>query len=177
MEKKKRLPKIIILTIVLASLSIVFLTISIVTSIINVKRTKDAINDIGTVKYDNDVEAKIDLAYEYYLKLDTNINLDKQVDNINVLNDAKYNYVRLALKDSVVSYNRRVTDNISEEVLSNKINKAYEKLKKYYKETEFDSIEGYKNDFKPLLDIYKKEEVKDNNSVPANSDTEEPEIC
>ena len=50
-------------------------------------------------------------------------------------------------------------------------------LGKYYKESEFDSIEGYKNDFKPLLDIYKKEDVKDNTSASTNTDAEEPEIC
>lgn len=177
MEKKKRLPKIIILTIILASLSVIFLTISIVTSYLNVKRTKDAIGEIGVIKYNAETESKIDLANEYYLKLDTNIGLDKQIDNISVLNDAKYNYVRLALKDSVVSYNRRVTDNVSEETLKAKVNLAYDKLKKYYKESEFDSIEGYKNDFKPLLDIYKKEDVKDNTSASTNTDAEEPEIC
>ncbi len=173
---KKKLPNILIVTITLSIISILLLIISIVTSVATVKRTEKSIEGIGVVSFDLETEEKIDLASSYYSKLDKNISLDKNVSNKNELDEAIYNYVRLGLKKALVSYNRRFVDNISEENIKIYVNEAYDKLKKYYKEDSFETIEGY-GEYKALLDIYKeetpKEEKVNNNPSPA----EEPEIC
>lgn len=176
MKKKKRISNILIFTIVLSSLAIIFLTISIITSYFLVKRTEDAIKDIGKVTYSAEIEKKIDIANDYYLKLDTNISLNEKVENKEELETAIYNYVRLAIKDSIVSYERRVIDQITDVEIKKKVNLAYDKLKKYYKEDVFETVEGYK-EFKPLLDIYKEETKEVPNTNTSTDDAEEPEIC
>lgn len=176
-NKKKKLPNILKLTIVLAIISIFLLIISIVTSTLNVKRTEEAINNIGNVSFDLSSEEKIDLASNYYSKLDTNINLEKNVSNKDELDLAIYNYVRLGLKKAIVSYNRRIADNIDEETIKLYVNEAYLKLKKYYKEEAYQTIEGY-SEYKALLDIYKEEEKENNNNTNTTpAPAEEPEIC
>ena len=176
MKNKKIKSPLIILTIVFSSLIFVFLTISIITSVLLVKRCEDAIADIGEIKLEVDVENKIDQAEDYYSKLDTNISLDKRVNNIETLKNAKYNYVRLAIKKANVSYSRRVVDNISEEDIKKYVNNANQVLEKYFTTDEYENIEGYK-DFKGLLDIYKEEKSSDGNQTAPESQAEEPEIC
>ena len=176
MENKKKFPRILIVTIIISSFAIIFLTISIITSILSIKRTEKAISNIGKVSYVEEIEEKIDKAIEYYDKLDTNIGLNKKVNNKKELDEAKYNYVRLGIKKAVVSYNRRYADEISDEDLKIFVNEAYSKLKKYFKEDEYEDIEGY-DDFKPILDIYKEEEKESNNDNTGGGEAEEPEIC
>ena len=176
MENKKRLSPILILTIVFSSFAIVFLTISIITSVLLVKRCEDAIRDIGEIKLDVEIENNIDKAEEYYTKLDTNINLPDKVNNKEDLKNAKYNYVRLSIKKANVSYSRRVVDNISEDEIKKLVNSANTILVKYFKPEEFEQMEGY-NDFKGLLDIYKEEKSSDGNQTAPESQAEEPEIC
>ena len=142
----------------------------------SIKRTEKAISSIGKVSYVEEIEEKIDKAIEYYDKLDTNIGLNKKVNNKKELDEAKYNYVRLGIKKAVVSYNRRYADEISDEDLKIFVNEAYSKLKKYFKEDEYEDIEGY-DDFKPILDIYKEEEKESNNDNTGGGEAEEPEIC
>ena len=171
-----KLPKIIIATIIASSVSLVLLFISILTAVLNVKRVENSINEIGHVTYTEESEAKIDLALNYYEKLDVNINLNNNVSNINILNDAKYDYVRLAIKKAIVLNERKIADNVTVEEIILAVNEANLKLKKYYKESEFESITGYQ-EFKYLLDEYgteEKEETSNNNTAPA---AEEPEIC
>ena len=176
MENKQKFPRILIVTIIISSFAIIFLTISIITSILSIKRTEKAISNIGKVSYVEEIEEKIDKAIEYYDKLDTNIGLNKKVNNKKELDEAKYNYVRLGIKKAVVSYNRRYADEISDEDLKIFVNEAYSKLKKYFKEDEYEDIEGY-DDFKPILDIYKEEEKESNNDNTGGGEAEEPEIC
>ena len=175
MENKKRKSPILILTIIFSSFIVIFLTISIITSVLLVKRCENAINDIGEVKLDEEIENKIDKAYGYYTKLDTNISLNERVNNIEDLKNAKYNYVRLAIKKANVSYNRRVVDNISDADIKKLVNTANTLLEKYFKSTEYEEIEGYK-DFKGLLDIYKEEKSSGEKTTP-EAPAEEPEIC
>lgn len=176
MDNKKKLPKLLIITIILSISSVLLLIISILASVGTVKRTEKSIADIGNVTFTLETEEKIDLAQKYYSNLDSNIGLEKNVSNKNELDDAIYNYVRLGIKKALVSYNRRIVDNISNDEIKLYVNDAYSKLKKYYKETEFETIEGY-IEYKALLDIYKEEEKDNtnNNDIPAPA--EEPEIC
>lgn len=175
--KTKKIPNIIKVTIVLAIIAVVFLGISITSSVLSVKRAENSINKIGDVLYDSETEDKIDLAVTNYKKLDTNIGLDKRVNNISILNDAKHNYVRLAIKKAIVLNNRKIADNISEEEISVAVNIANEKLKKYFSSEEFESVAGY-DEFKVLLEKYEtKNEEKENNSGTSNQPAEEPEIC
>ena len=95
---KKKLSNRSIFMIVLSSFALVFLGLSIITSIININNTKKAIDKIGEVTYSIEVEEKIDNAIEKYEKLDRNIGLNKKVSNVDTLEDAKFNYVRLAIK-------------------------------------------------------------------------------
>ena len=175
MENKKRKSPILILTIIFSSFIVIFLTISIITSVLLVKRCENAINDIGEVKLEEEIENKIDKANEYYTKLDTNISLNERVNNIEDLKNAKSNYVRLAIKKANVSYSRRVVDNISDADIKKLVNTANTVLEKYFKSTEFEEIEGYK-DFKGLLDIYKEEKSSGGEKAP-EAPAEEPEIC
>lgn len=175
METKKKKSPIFKLTIIVSSFAVIFLTISIITSVLLVKRCENAINDIGEVKLEEEIENKIDKARAYYLKLDTNISLNERVNNIEDLNKAKYNYVRLAIKKANVAYSRRIADSISEDELKKLVNNAYALLEKYFKENEFENIEGYK-DFKGLLDIYKEEKSSGESNTP-EAPAEEPEIC
>lgn len=176
MKSKRKLPPIIILTIITSSLVVLFLTISIITSVLLVKRCEHAIEDIGDVTYNAEVEEKIDLANGYYNKLDKNISLDERVYNKDDLANAKYNYVRLAIKKALVSYNRRIVDKISEDEIKENVNSANKALEKYYVKDNFEAIEGY-NEFKALLEIYKEEEKTNNNSSSSEPKAEEPEIC
>lgn len=177
MDNKKKLPKIIVVTIVLSIASFLLLIISILTNVGTVKRAENAIANIGTVTFEAETEEKIDIAKNYYANLDTNIGLEKNVSNKDELYDAIYNYVRLGIKKAVVSYNRRIVDNVSEADIKIYVNNAYTKLKKYYEEKDFENIEGY-SEFKALLDVYKEEEKESNNTINPNpGTTEEPEIC
>jgi len=173
---KKKLSNRSILIIVLSSFAIIFLGLSIITSVVNVNNTKKAIDKIGEVKYSIETEEKIDNAIEKYEKLDRNIGLNKKVSNIIELEDAKFNYVRLAIKKAIVLDNRKVADGITNEEISLAVNEAKEKLEKYYKENEYETITGY-SEFKFLEEKYGTENESDNtqNNTPSNS--EEIEIC
>ena len=170
-----KLPKILIVTIFTSVISLALLFISILTAVLNVKRVEESINNIGSVSYSFEVENKIDNAITLYQKLDTNIKLNEKVSNISILNDAKYEYVRIAIKKALVLNERKVADNISEEEISKAVNEANLKLKKYYEESEYGNILGYK-DFKYLLDEYEIKE-KETSSDVKKEKTEEPEIC
>ena len=170
-----KLPKILIVTIVTSIISLALLFISILTAVLNVKRVEESINNIGNVSYTFEVENKIDNAITLYHKLDTNIKLNEKVSNIGVLNDAKYEYVRIAIKKALVLNERKVADNVSEEEISKAVNEANLKLKKYYEESEYENISGYK-DFKYLLDEYGIQEKEVSSDAPKEK-IEEPEIC
>lgn len=176
MDNKKKLPKILIVTIALSITSLLLLVISILTSYGTVKRAENAITNIGTVSFNQESEEKIDQAKNYYSNLDKNIGLENNVSNKNELDDAIYNYVRLGIKKAVFSYNRRIVDNISDDEIKLYVNEAYLKLKKYYKEDEFEQIEGY-NEYQPLLEKYKEEKQDNNNQNTTPAPAEEPEIC
>ena len=176
--KTKRLSNTAIIIIILSSLALVFLSLSIIASALNVSRCKKSINEIGTVTYTKEVEEKIDTALNYYEKLDRNIGLEKRIKNIDVLEDAKYNYVRLALKKAVVLNKRKVADGVTEEEIALQVNEAKTVLEKYYEESEFETITGY-GDFALLVEKYGIKENNTDNSTNTNnnSEAEEPEIC
>lgn len=174
---KKKLSNRSILIIVLSSFAIIFLGLSIITSVVNVNNTKNAIDKIGEVKYSIETEEKIDNAIEKYEKLDRNIGLNKKVSNIIELEDAKFNYVRLAIKKAIVLDNRKVVDGITSEEITLAINEAVTKLEKYYEENEYETITGY-SEFKYLVEKYGTNNETNNtqNNTP-NSGEEEIEIC
>ena len=175
--KIKKIPKIILVTIILSIFMITFLIISIVTSVELVKRCENSISNIGVVELNQETEEKIDKALGYYNKLDTNISLDKKVSNKEELDNSINEYVRLALKKAIVADNRKIADNISEEEISQLVNNANGILKKYIKEENYNNISGY-SEFKPLVDKYVKEEINNSNKNTSNSESaEEPEIC
>ena len=68
--KTKRLSNTAIIIIILSSLALVFLSLSIIASALNVSRCKKSINEIGTVVYTKEVEEIIDTALNYYENLD-----------------------------------------------------------------------------------------------------------
>lgn len=174
---KKKLSNRSILIIVLSSFAIIFLGLSIITSIVNINNTKKAIDKIGEVTYSIEVEEKIDNAIEKYEKLDRNIGLNKKVSNVDTLEDAKFNYVRLAIKKAIVLDNRKVADEITNEEITLAVNEAITKLEKYYKENEYETITGY-SEFKYLIEKYGTNNETNNtqNNTP-NSGEEEIEIC
>jgi len=176
--KENKLTNRAILIIVLTSFTLLFLALSIITSVINVNRTKKSIEEIGEVSYSIETEEKIDKAIEYYDKLDRNIGLEKRVKNITVLDDAKTNYVRLAIKKAIVLDNRKVADGITNEEITLAVNEATTKLEKYFTENEYETITGY-NDFKYLLDKYgtSNEESNNSNSNSNKGNNEEIELC
>ena len=110
--KKNKLTNRTILIIALTSFAILFLSLSIITSVIKVNRTKKSIDNIGDVSLSIETEEKIDQAIVYYDKLDRNIGLEKKVKNANKLDEAKTDYVRLAIKRAIVLDNRKVADGI-----------------------------------------------------------------
>ncbi len=175
---KKKLSNRSILIIVLSSFALLFLGLSIITSIININNTKKAIDKIGEVTYSIEVEEKIDNAIEKYEKLDRNIGLNKKVSNVDALEDAKFNYVRLAIKKAIVLDNRKVADGITNEEITLAVNEATSKLEKYFKEDEYETITGY-SDFKFLQEKYgtKKEESNNTDSNSNQNNNEEIEIC
>jgi hypothetical protein len=176
--KKNKLTNRTILIIVLTSFALLFLGLSIITSVINVNRTKNSIDNIGEVSLSIETEEKIDQAIVYYEKLDRNIGLEKKVKNANALADAKANYVRLAIKKAIVLDNRKVADEISNEEITLAVNEATTKLEKYFSESEYETITGY-SEFKYLQDKYgtKKEDNSSNTNTNQNSSNEEIEIC
>ena len=175
---KKKLSNRSILIIVLSSFAIVFLGLSIITSVVNVNNTKKSIARIGEVSLSIETEEKIDAAIEKYEKLDRNIGLEKRVSNFNELEDAKFNYVRLAIKKAIVLDNRKVADGITNEEITLAVNEATSKLEKYIKEEEYETITGY-SDFKFLQEKYgtKKEESNNTDSNSNQNNNEEIEIC
>ena len=175
---KKKLSNRSILLIVLSSFAIVFLGLSIITSVVNVNNTKKSIDKIGEVSLSIEVEERIDYAIEKYEKLDRNIGLNKRVSNVKELEDAKFNYVRLAIKKAIVLDNRKVADEIPNEEITLAVNEATSKLEKYYKENEFETITGY-SEFKFLQEKYgtKNEETNNGNSNGNQNSEEEIEIC
>ena len=174
---KNKLSTRSILIIVLSSFALVFLSLSIITSVVNVNRTKKSIDKIGNVNYSIETEEKIDQAIIYYEKLDRNIGLEKRVSNIDDLENAKSNYVRLAIKKAIVLDNRKVADGVTNEEISVAVNEATEKLEKYFKAEEYETVTGY-NEFKFLQEKYgsKKEETNSNSNSNQDSN-EEIEIC
>ena len=174
---KKKLSNRSILIIVLSSFAVIFLGLSIITSIVNVNNAKKAIDKIGEVKYSIETEERIDNAIEKYEKLDRNIGLNKKVSNVDTLEDAKFNYVRLAIKKAIVLDNRKVADGITNEEIALAVNEAVTKLEKYYEEDEYETITGYL-EFKFLEEKYgtKNDTNNTQNNTP-NSGEEEIEIC
>ena len=175
---KKKLSNRSILIIVLSSFALVFLGLSIITSVVNVNKTKKAIDAIGEVKYSIETEEKIDAAIEKYEKLDRNIGLNKRISNIDKLDSAKENYVRLAIKKAIVLDNRKVADGITNEEITEAVNEATLKLEKYFTEENYETITGY-SDFKFLQEKYgtKKEESNNTDSNSNQNNNEEIEIC
>lgn len=176
--KKNKLSNRTILIIALTSFAILFLSLSIITSVVKVNRTKKSIDNIGEVSLSIETEEKIDKAIVYYDKLDRNIGLEKRVKNISTLDDAKTNYVRLAIKKAIVLDNRKVADGITNEEITLAVNEAKEKLEKYFNVDSYETITGY-SEFKFLQEKYgtKEEENSSNANANNNSSSEEIEIC
>ena len=176
--KKNKLTNRTILIIALTSFAILFLSLSIITSVVKINRTKKSIDNIGEVSLSIETEEKIDQAIIYYDKLDRNIGLEKKVKNASKLDEAKTDYVRLAIKKAIVLDNRKVADGITNEEITLAVNEATEKLEKYFSESSYETITGY-SDFKFLQDKYgtKNEESSSNANTNNNSSSEEIEIC
>ena len=176
--KKNKLSNRTILIIALTSFAILFLSLSIITSVVKVNRTKKSIDNIGEVSLSIETEEKIDKAIVYYDKLDRNIGLEKRVKNISTLDDAKTNYVRLAIKKAIVLDNRKVADGITNEEITLAVNEATEKLEKYFNVDSYETITGY-SEFKFLQEKYgtKNEESNNGNSNGNQNSEEEIEIC
>lgn len=175
--KKNKLTNRTILIIVLTSFALLFLSLSIITSVVNVNRTKKSIDNIGEVSLSIEVEEKIDQAIVYYDKLDRNIGLEKKVKNRSALDDAKANYVRLAIKKAIVLDNRKVADGVTNEEITLAVNEATLKLEKYFSESEYETITGY-SEFKYLQDKYGSKEENNSSSSNTNQNSnEEIELC
>ncbi len=103
MADKTKTSTAIKFTIILLILAVVFLVLSIVSANLSVSRTVNAIDTIGTVEFSNDSKGKIDLALKYYGELDTNLSLQSKVTNADELTAAKFEYVRLAIKNAYLA--------------------------------------------------------------------------
>lgn len=117
------------LTVVLAALAVIFLVLAIFSANYSVSRTEDAIDAIGTVRFDEASKEKIDLAIAYYGELDEG--LEARITNSGVLDDAKVEYVRLAIKTAVVKDQRKVADGYTDEEVAAAVAAAREALDSY----------------------------------------------
>ena len=172
--KTKKLNNTAVLTIILSSVALVFLLLSIIAGKLNVDRCKKSINEIGEVTYSSETEEKIDLAQEYYDKLDRNIGLEKRIKNKEILDEAKFNYVRLALKKAIVLNKRKIADGVTDEEISLQVNESKIKLEKYYEESEFETITGY-SEFAILVEKYGTKENNSENTSTNNNNTKKPD--
>ena len=106
------------LTAILAILAALSLALSVSAAAYSVRRTEEAIDALGDIKYDTDSQQRLDTAIEYYDALDTNIHLDERVDSA-ALDAAKQEYVRLAIRTAVVLDQRKAADgNTDEEIIA-----------------------------------------------------------
>lgn len=170
------------IVIILTTFAIVFLGLSIGSAFYSVDRTIKAINSIDKVVYNLETENKIDTAIEYYEKLDRNLKLEKRINNYQTLELAKKEFVRLTIKNAIVSDQRKVADNLTDEDIVLYILEVDKKAEKYLNSGELEEIENYgdllllKDKYSSLLDNTSSNNSNDSDSNNKDNSTE-IEIC
>ena len=178
----KKLSNTAKLVIVLVVLAIVFLGLSIGSAFYSVDRTIKAIDSIDSVTYSEESENKIDTAIKYYEKLDRNLKLDTKITNYYKLEQAKKDFVRITIKNAVVSDQRKIAENLSDNDIVAFILEVDEKAEKYLDAGELEQIENYedllnlKSKYSKLLESSSSE---DSTGSEAGSEegSDEVELC
>lgn len=131
------------LTAVLAVLAVLFLGLSVAQAKVSVSRTEDAIAALEGIRFDEESQAKLDVAIADFEALDTNIDLDQKVSNASALEDAKKEYVRLAIKTAVVLDQRRIADGHTKEEVAAAVTAARAAVDTYCAAPACEEIENY----------------------------------
>jgi hypothetical protein len=181
----KKLSKTLKLVIVLSACAVVFLALAIGAAFASPYRAEQAIKAIGDVTYTAECKQKIDDAITYYNQIGTNTlgesalvgaaykDANKNEELENTLTEAKRAYVNLAIKNAIVSENRKYVENYTTEDLTAIFASARAVIDDYFPaETDFENYEEFA--------AYEKNyvvESSSNNTVNDNSSTEEVEVC
>ncbi len=141
------------LTAALVVLAIVFLGLSVAQAKTSVSLTEEAIDGLQEIRFDAETREKLDTAIARFEGLDPNIHLEQKVENAAALEEAKREYVRLAIKTAVVMDQRRVADDISREDLIASVEAARNAVDTYCPAPACEEIPNYK-DLAPLEKKY-----------------------
>lgn len=171
----KKLTFTVKLTIILSFFAVLFLALSITSAVYSVDRTTAAIDSIGTVEYSEASKEKIDLAQNYYNKLDRNIGLDEKITNADSLTDAKVEYVRLGIKRAYLAHKNGEDEALIKEYITD----ARLSFDEYLTEEDHGKLSNYSD----LTDLEEKYTSGSDNggNAPVNinpaDDGEEIELC
>jgi hypothetical protein len=181
----KKLSKTIKLVIVLSAFAVVFLALAIGAAFASPYRAKDAINSIGTVTFTAESKQKIDDAITYYNDIGKNTlgesalvgtaykeaNKDEELEK--TLEEAKRTYVNLAIKNAIVSENRKYAESYTTEDLTAIFSSTRAVIDDYFPgSTDFENYDEFA--------LYEKNYVTEstsNDKDTDNSSTEEVEVC
>jgi hypothetical protein len=156
------------LTVILAGFAVVFLALAVVSANYSVSRTQTAIEAIGKVSYDASSRDKLDRAIGYLNALDPNLHLDERISNTETLEEAKLEYVRLAIKTAVVKDQRKAADGYTDEEIAQAVTEAREALDQYCDAGACATLENYSD----LLSLEQQYTASDSGQS-AQTDTEE----
>ena len=164
------------LTVILAILAALFLTLSISAAAYSVDRAETAIAALGDIKFDADSRERLDTAIERYDALDTNIHLDERVDSA-ALDAAKREYVRLAIQTAVVLDQRKAADGNTDEQIIAAVQAARAAVNAYCAAPVCEQIENYAN----LVELEARYTVTETPGAAADTtgggESEEIELC
>ncbi len=111
-------------TIALIAVAIALFALSAASAAYKLNRAEAAIDAIGAVHFNEESRAAIDQAVAACLALDENLHLDARVSNLAALNDAKAEYVRLAIKTAAVAEQRKSAEGYSDGDIREKLDAA-----------------------------------------------------
>jgi hypothetical protein len=181
----KKLSKTLKLVIVLSVFAVVFLALAIGAAFASPYRAEEAINSIGKVTYTAESKQKIDNAITYYNDIGKNTlgesalvgkaykEANKNEELEKTLEEAKRAYTNLAIKNAIVSENRKYVENYTTEDLTAIFSATRAVIDDYFPgSTDFENYEEFA--------IYEKNYVVENTTNgndTDNSSTEEVEVC
>jgi hypothetical protein len=181
----KKLTLTVKIVIALGVLAVIFFGLSIGAAFASPYRARKAIESIGVVTYTDESKEKIDNAIEYYNDIGKNTlgesalvgtiytNANKSEELENTLNEAKRAYTNLAIKNAIVSENRKYVEGYSYDDLVEIFAYARSVIDDYFKgSTDFENYEEFAN-------LEKKYAVQSdgNEDDSNNSSDEEIELC
>lgn len=179
--------------IVLGVLALVLFGLSIGAAFASPNRAEQAVDEIGTVTYTVESKEKIDNAIALYDDIGSKtlgesllfsksyLSAAKSEELSEKLNQAKKEYVRLAIKSAVVAEQRKYAEKYTDEDIAAFVSAAREATDEYFKDN-YDEVETYA-DLTALEEKYgslitSESPEEDDNSAPDNSQEEEDiELC